>query len=414
MPTPEEVLSTALTQQANDQRRQVAQYANLEPRPGESEVPRRLMSDTGFLEATQFGYINAHRAHVIPPNDDDPRVIRQFVLQPYGFRLDQQRFRSSNRVIRSAREQATGVIEHPDNADVLVSAELSATTYSAQKNAVVRRNMTERHSGPAYHFLIDRNGGIAVGPALDFRTAVISARSEDSIFIGVEGALGILREDFTRRRYDRAFELPFTSSQVTTIAILLAKLYTAFPEVRKAFNNTAAPGILSTVYAPAPTLTPATRRNFVERGQEPTENLEFDYSATYDDNFFTAVLEEGVFDLATEIFRTQEAPRAVATRDAARVAIGRIDTAGAVAVALGAYTSVASPERATEMEAITRRALFITRTRAAHSSADQSGAQAGAVSTSTQSVAVVAPTVTNFEPHVYDYTTGRWGDGEVY
>lgn len=413
MSTPEQVLSTALAQQANDQRRQVAEYANLEPRPGETEVPRRLLSDTGFLDDAQFAYINAHPAHVVPPEDDAPRTIRQIVLQPYGLRLDQIRMRGSRRLIRSTRGVATGVIEHPDNNSVLISAELTATTYSAQKNAVVRRNMTERESGPAYHFLIDRNGGISVGPALDFSTAAIPARAQDSIFIALEGALGILREDFLAGRPQLSFELPYTSEQVLTTAILLAKLYTAFPEIPKAFNNTATPGILATVYATATGL-PADKIYNFSNGDWENADLPFSYAATDNEAFFRAISDEGAFDLATEVFRTAEAPRAIAARDAARVAIGTLDTTGRIAVALGAYTSIASPERATEMEAITRRALFISRRRVAHSSADQTGADAAAVTTSGQSVAVVSPVVTNFEPHVYDYVTGKWGDGGDY
>ena len=105
MTTPAEVLSGALTRLANDRRRRITQYANLAPRPGVSAVPQRLLSDVGFLEAIQFSYINADPAHVTPPDDDDPRDVRQIVLCAYGLQLDAARFAARGAVVV---EQAEG------------------------------------------------------------------------------------------------------------------------------------------------------------------------------------------------------------------------------------------------------------------------------------------------------------------
>lgn len=415
MTTPADVLSASLAALANDRRRTVTQYANIEPRPGENDAPRRLMSDIGFPEATQFAYINAHPSHVIPPQEEEPRTIRQFVVKPYGLSLDLARFNGRNRNVRTTRgANVTGVAPHPDDDTILISAELADDTYSAQKNEAVVRNMTTRRSGPAYHFLIDRRGGLSVGPGLDYATMVSPARSDDGVFIGMEGALGLSRSNFSGRRSSESFELPYTAAQIEVLVILLAKLRTAFPEVRLTFQNDATPGVLTCVYEPAQGLPLDKQLNFSNERWQASSTSPFEYAATDDAVIAASVSLEGAYDLATEVFRTAEAPRAVAARDAARVAIGQIDTAGRVSVALGAYVYLASPERANSMEGQSRRELFVTRQRASHHDADAAGQQSSTVTNGTQSVTPVRPAVSNAEPHVYDYDRGIWGDGAVY
>lgn len=415
MTTSADVLSASLAALANDRRRTITQYANIAPRPGENETPQRLLSDIGFPEATQFAYVNVHASHVIPPQDEEPRTIRQFVVKPYGLSLDLARFDGSNRNIRTTRGAAvTGVAEHPDDATILISAELEQDTYSAQKNAAVFRNMTTRRSGPAYHFLIDRRGGLSVGPGLDYATSVNPARSDDGVFIGMEGALGLSRENFARRRSSQSFELPYTAAQIEVLVILLAKLRTAFPEVRLTFQNDATPGVLTCVYETARGLTREQQLNFSNERWQASSVSPFEYAATDDAVIDGSVSLEGAYDLATEVFRTSEAPRAVAARDAARVAIGQINTAGSVSVAMGAYVYLASPERANSMEGQSRRELFVTRQRASHQDANGAGVQSSMVVHGTQSVTPVRPAVSNTEPHVYDYDRGIWRDGAVY
>ena len=368
----------------------------------------------GFPEAIQFSYVNAHTSHVVPPQEEEPRTIRQFVIKPYGLSQDLARFRGTNRNIRTTRgPNITGVAPHPDDPDVLVSAELDDVTYSAQKNATVIRNMTTRQSGPAYHFLIDRKGGVSVGPGLDYVTTVNPARAEDGLFIGMEGALGISRASFAARDTDQSYELPYTAAQIEVLVILFAKLLTAFPEVPLAFHNDASPGVLTCVYETATGLPREKQLNFSNEAWQ-TGNSPFEYVATDDAVLASSVSLEGAYDLATEVFRTAEAPRAIAARNAARVAIGQLDTMGRVSVAMGAYVSLASPERANEMSAQSRRELFFTRQRVAHQDADHAGQQASHVTTDSQSVTPITPVISGVEPHVYDYSTGVWGDGKVY
>jgi hypothetical protein len=338
------------------------------------------------------------------------------VIWPYGLSLDLTRFRGRNRNIRTTRGPGnTGVAAHPDNDSVIISAELDVDTYSAEKNAVVFRNMTTRHSGPAYHFLLDRKGGLSVGPGLDYATSVVPTRSEDSVFIGIEGALGLLREDFVSRVASTYFELPYTAAQIEVLTILFAKLKTALPEIPLRTQNDAVAGVLALVYEPVEVLPLDKQLNFTnELWKSSTTSSPFEYEATDDSNIENNVEAEGSYDLAREVFRTAEAPRAVAARDAARVAIGQVDTTGRTAVALGAYISVASPERANAMEGQSRRELFFTRQRAAHQAADEAGQHASSTTADSQAISLIRPRVSNAEPHVYDYDRGVWGDGESY
>lgn len=417
MSTPAEVLSRALTRLANDRRRRTTQYANLAPRPGASAVAQRLLSDIGFLEGTQFSYINANAAHVTPPDDDSPRDIRQLVLCAYGLGLDASRFTARNATIRTARGPGTpGLAPFVDLPSVIVSAELDGETYSAQKNNLVRRNMTQRRSGPAYHFLIDRRGGITVGPALDYQTSVAPARGEHGVFIGLEGALGLARTELDAGRTASAFELPYTSLQMLTLSVLLAKLFTAYPSIPRSISDPADVDSPALLYEASSLPDGVSRRNFSNGAwiQQPSYGADFDYGLSDNDALNAAVTQEGSFDLATEIFRPLQAPQALAARDEVRTAIGTVDTAGAQSLFLGAYTSIASPERANDMETQTRRQIFVERLRVTHTEADDAGTQSAETSEGGATLTPVIPTVVNADPHTYNYTSGLWGDGEIY
>lgn len=410
-----DAIVAALNRRASDQRRTITQYANLEGRVGNTGTPPRLMSDIGFKESSQFSYLNAHPAHVIPPDDDEPRTIRQIVICAYGLNLDRRVFASRNRTIRSARgSNQAGVAPHPDNDSILIPAALDAATHSSQKQSVVVDNMTTRGSGPAYHYLVDRLGNVSVGPPLDYQTTTVPARHEDAIFVGVEGALGISRDNFRRSRSDQYFELPLTDDQVDSVVILLAKLYAAFPEVRNNFDNIATPGVLASLYTAAPTLPPERLLNFSNNAWRNQTLSPFQYYRTDNEPLLAQIDAEGAFNLATEVFRTAEAPRALAARDQARVAISQVDTMGRSSLVQGAYLSLAAPERSVDMQGQSRRELFVSRERAAHNAASQTGQEAGSVSRGSTSVTPVHPQITQFEPHVYDYTAGIWGDGKHY
>lgn len=415
MPTPAEVLSGALTRLANDRRRRITQYANVAPRPGAQGVPQRILSDIGFLESTAFAYLNAHPTHVTPPEDEEPRAITQIVMSPYGLSLDAARMQPRRSVVRTARGPGVaGLAPFEAVPSVLVSAELTEDTYSAQKNEVVRRNMTQRHQGPAYHFLVDRRGGLAVGPGLDFTTSVFPELSASAVFIGLEGALGLAREDWTAGRVDAAFELPYTTLQLLTLSVLLAKLLTAYPAIPHTVEDDAPPGTPALLYLPLASLAESGVRNFSNQAWRERPTFGFDYADTDAAPFAAGIDAEGAFDLTTEVFRPPQAPRALAARAEAGAVVGTASYAGEQALYLGAYTSLAAPERAVDMTAQTRRQIFMERGRVTHHEADEAGAQAAQTTKGGASLVPVKPVVTNAEPHVYDYATGLWGDGEVY
>lgn len=412
-----DAIVAALGRRANDQRRTITQYANLEGRVGNTGTPPRLLSDIGFKETSQFGYVNAHPSHLIPPDDEEPRTIRQIVLCAYGLTFDRRRILSRRSRVRTASSgpDTPGLTRSLANTDILISAALDdLSNYSQEKNLAVVTNMTTRGAGPAYHCLIDRFGNVSVGPALDYQTTAVPARREDAIFVGLEGALGISFEDFNRGERQQYFELPYTDEQVDSVIILLAKLYTAFPEIRRNFDNVASPGVLASVYTAQPVLPPEKLLNFSNNRWRDQTLSPFQYYRTDDEPLLAQADAEGAYNLATDIFRTAEAPRAVATRDQARVAISTVDTMGASSLVQGAYLSLASPERSADMQGQARRELFTTRQRAAHNAAAQTGNRAGNLSRGNQNVRPISPEISNFEPHVYDYAGGLWGDGKLY
>lgn len=417
-PTPDAGIDTivaALNRQANDQRRSVSEYANLTPRQGSAGTPPRLLSDIGFQVSVQVSYLNAHPAHVLPPEDEEPRTIRQLVVCAYGLELDRARILSRrNRTVRTRRGSETGMAPHPENDAVLVSAGLDARTHSVEKKRVTQTNMTTRGSGPAYHYLIDRLGNISIGPALDYQTAAVPDRSPDGVFIGLEGALGITRANFTSGNVRTYFELPYTDIQIDVLVVLLAKLYTAFSEIPRPFNNLAGLGTLATLYTAGSVIPENQLLNFSNGAWRQRADRSFDYYRTDNEPLSALIASEGAYNLATDVFRTSEAPRAVAAREEARVAIGQIDTAGRQSLALGAYLSLAAPERSSDMQGQSRRELFVLRERAAHSQAAQTGEQSGGLGRGSRELRRVEPLVSNFEPHVYDYDRGVWGDGRLY
>jgi len=411
MATTSEVLRAALTRLANDRRRTITHYANVAPRPGNNSVPTRLLSDVGFLSGTQFTYVNAHLAHVTPPEDQDiARTVTQLVIVPYGTGLDATRLNSTravDRLVRTRRGvEQTGVAPLVDTPEVLVSAELDEGTVSKQKTRQVLQGMTQRRPGPAYHVLVDRAGNVTIGPSLDVRTNVVQARMETAVFIGVEGALGVLRSAHEGHTPNALFELPLTPVQLVSLSIVLAKLAPVYPTIPQKIDNTAY------VYV-APAESP--RLNFSNGAWKGLNNgSPFDYGVTDDEELFALVAEQGTFDFATDIYRPPTSPRPVAARAEVQATIGTTDTAGAQSLYLGAYVDLAAPERAFDIEAQTRRQLFVQRIRVAHTEADDAGSTASDVETGTGSVTPIKPTVINAGPHVYNYKTGRWGDGGTY
>jgi hypothetical protein len=412
MPTAD-TLSEALARLANDQRRTAPQYANIQARPGNANTPRRLISDVGFLQARQFAYVAAHQANYLYNNTESPREIRQVVLVPYGLSDDYARITSTrpqDRLVHAVTGSPSGGMSvAPFGSGILMSGGLNNLTYSGPKTANVIRRMTTT-AGPAYHFVVNRRGDISVGPGVDARTTAIPDFADLAVFIAVESALVISRQDHEDRRFDRIVELPLTGDQLITLAVLVNKLLVVLgSQFPRQFSETLTNSGTGFTYRTAEPVTGVTLRNF-----QAVPAPGFDYTLSSAPGFFNLVARQGSFDLATQVWRPLAGPTPVVGREEVRGALSTIDTAGAESVYLGAYATLAAGERSNEMQAVPRTQLFAQRQRVSYRDGRTAAEQSSNVA-ETGNVAVLPSEVpANYEPHTYDFVTGLWGDRKPY
>lgn len=408
---PAETLQAVLGRLAGDYRRTVAYYGNIEAQPGFSQRPRRLFSDTGFPTTSQFSYLVPARTHVI--RHEDTRAATRVTIVPYGVIEDRARIVSTDETARRVRTDnnsgTSGLRLCPLNDQYLVSAELNDDTYAEAKTVRLVQAVTNARGGPAYHVIINRRGDVIVAAALDDTTRAAGPNSEISIDVAIESALAISHEDHTARRLDTLVELPFTTLQVAALVALIGKITAAY----SAITQRVIPADTSDAgYAYRwPITTPdALAKNLTDgawQGHSPFSHEDSDAPG-----LFQLVRQRRPFDLTTEVFRNADSPPARAGRAEAQVAVTLADTAGAESVMLGAYPALAGGERATEMQNVTRLQVFVQRINVAHHDATATGAAASHVGAATAPTAP-APAA-NVSPHVFDFTTGLWGDGRSY
>jgi hypothetical protein len=122
---------------------------------------------------------------------------------------------------------------------------------------------------------------------------------------------------------------------------------------------------------------------------------------------------EGIYNVSTEVFLRR--PPSTQRRAEAQVSLGgrdNADTIGASSVLLGAYVDLAAMDRSDAMQAAGRMRVFVQRARVSHQSGDE-GSEAAADVGGAEQMAPIIPPAENTSPHVFNYATGLWGDGEV-
>ena len=411
-----DTVATALARLANDHRRASTNYLNISARAG-SRTPRRLMSDTGFLAECQFTYANPHRSNFSYSDTENPRELRQIVITGYGVVSDYNRLISANRAARLVRDIAesghAGVSPYPENTDLLMSGALNGDTYAASKTRSVLHGMSTT-TGPSPHFVVNRKGDVVVGPGVDAETSYVPAYTNYGVFIALESALVISREDHHNQRYDRIMEQPLTPLQLTSLGVLINKLLTvlgsAFPRDFVEDLDPEAPGFTYRWFSAnvMPQLHPWNFQDPQPASVIPNSNL--NYESTNPINFFEIVDSQGSFDLGTQVWRPLAAPTPVAGREEVRQALDSIDTAGEESAQIGNYVTLAVGERSNEMQAVSRSQMFVVRHRVAVGDADgaaQNAATAASAVDSTTGLPTEVPT--GFEPHTYNFHTGQWG-----
>lgn len=408
---PAQTLQAVLGRLASDRRRTVAYYGNVEAQPGSSQAPRRLLSDTGFPSTTQFTYLVPASAHVV--RHEDPRAATRVTICPYGVVEDRARLVSTNETDRRVRTSnasgSTGLRVCPLNDAYLVSAELDDDTYAEAKTVRLVQSITNPRGGPAYHVVINRRGDVIVAAALDDTTRASGDNAEVSIDVAVESALAIRQADHAARQLNELVELPFTTPQLAALAALIGKLAAAYPAITQRLTpaTTSGAGYAYRWPITTPDATPRNLTSGAWRAHSP-----FNHEDSDAPRIFRIAADRRPFDLTTEVFRSADAPRARTGRAEAQAAVSQADTAGAESVMLGAYAALAGEERATEMQQATRLQVFVQRIAMAHHDAAEAGQAAGQVAEA-GSPAAPSPAA-NVSPHVFDFTTGLWGDGASY
>lgn len=413
-----DALSRVLTRMANDYRSTVGFYGNIFARPGFSRTPRRLLSDTGFLESTDFTYLVPSPSHV--ETSQELRTVTKIVLHPYGLREDVQRLtslRPEQRRVLSPQQMGqdrNGVVAFPypgrpqQRPDYYVSADQESDTTSFNKTINLVRRITNAGQGPAYHFIVNRRGDIVVAAAIDDVVRVSPTGEETVIDVAVETSLAIFRSDWDSRNFESLREMPLTDLQLTTLAILCGKIFTAFPAIPHTF-----PDGVEYVWPTSefPTTSPS---SLLPTSEAEISQLGFDYSPTTTEAFFNRVVAQGSYDLAREVWRRPGvSPPPMATRAEARTAIAQGDTLGRQSVEMANYATAAAAERSNEMQTLDRPRVFVRRINGANADADHA-AEGASHTAAASSLSHQPSSVQNYVQLAYDYTTGFWGDNQTY
>jgi hypothetical protein len=405
-----DALQAVLARFANERRQAATVYANAQEHVGTAGVPRRLISDHGFPAFTQFTYLNPHSSHIT--RNTEPRTPIQLVtLHPYGLTADRA-------ILVSTRATERRITNHqgagnrgvsPLTEVVLVPAVHDANSVTAAKTETLLRRVTTRGPGPAFHAILPRNGDIIVCAALDDEVQAVPSIADVSINVALEGGLGIRRLDWEGHNYSQLVELPYTSSQLFSLHVLLAKIRTAVPNIPLSFLNGAPTHSMSGIAYMFPTdVQGAQQYNFTNdawRGHSPLDHELSDNTAVIRGTQAVPPL-----DTATQVFIPPQTPPPRATRASIRPAIATVDTLGASSPLLAIYSSIAGTERSADMQTISRARFFVQRINGSQQDADNTGNQASTAQAVTQTH-VPEPAV-NSGPHVFDFTSGFWGDGE--
>jgi len=406
------VLSDILARQAQDYRRMIAFYGNIQSRPGFSQAPRRLLSELGFYVDTTFNYVVPHASLVV--RSDEVRECTRIAIYPYGIRDDLTKLTavsSEQRIIRTAYDPSLpGVRLLSTFPTYIVSGELNDQTYADAKTVRLIQRIVSPSQGPVYHIIINRLGNVIITASLDDQTsAAVTNKREITIDIAIESALTVARTAFEVGPPTSFIELPFTNPQLRNLSVALAKLSAAYPNIPLTFVEweSESPGVS---YVWPENVAPAVPYNFTNGGWR-TLNSPFDHSATDPIPFKDLLDQQGEFDVSSEVFRSEATPPAPAARALTQAAVSNIDTAGAQSVALGNYSSVAGLDRARSMSETPRHQFFVFRINATTHDANSSGSASSNVAAS----ATATPPVPNpVGPNVFSYITGKWGDGRPY
>lgn len=365
--------SSVLASEASDHARSVATYANATP-SRRSLRHGRLLSANGFLDSVTFGFVSPNASHVSRGENRECASIR---LLPYGAMDD---------IALLARTDADGR-RHVGPLEGNPGYVASRRVAEDDKTAALVPRITGA-AGPAYHVVISRSGGVLVCASLD---DVTDPRAPLAVDVAYESAVAAYETEWLAGPPSTLVELKMTAPQADSLAVVLGKLYAAYPSIARDPTVVWPPG------------TAPERLDFTGAAWRdwPTPQS----AATDTPSAVAGRLPP--FDLATEVFERPgtEVPRT--GRATMASAVTRADTLGQRSELLGDYARVAGADRARAMQAVSRGEFYVQRVVSAQAQSDDAGASAAMA-------AAAAPSgprpVSNSGPWTYDFVTGRWQD----
>ncbi len=411
--TPEERrtrLTNLLVEVANQQRGQSAFYGNLRGLPGGFNF-RRLISSIGFLARTRLTYITPAATNV--EIGSEPRVdINSVLLHPYGSTLDISRLQSTTdrdrRRHHSRVRGGKGVLEYPPNPLYLMPGYCLPNTHADEKDIEFVIDSTTPRRAKSWHFYINRVGDLIVSAAIDDIVCATEESTKFTIDIALENLLLISKQDHHANNVNETtlVEAPYTTEQIATLAVLGAKLETAFLDITETANEGFVRNDDDEAYRIG---------NFTNE-EWKNNNLPFDYTGSDFTSLFDTIDTIPDFDYATDLFRSAIAVEVLDRREIARTTISNEDTLSTQSTYLANYASISSATRALEMQDRPRVSYFINRINASTTSSNNTTSNANTVGSSTVSGATSGATagvafVGNNDPLVYNFRTGKWGDG---
>lgn len=357
MSGPSEEVAAVLSAEAADHARSVAAYANASP--SRRALRRgRLLSSNGLRESVTFGFVSPNAALV---SRGENRACATVRLVPYGVAEDADLLRRTDAEARLAVAPLAGSPGYV----------ASRRVADDDKTAALVGRMTSPQ-GPAYHAVVSR-AGVLICASLD---DVVDPASPLSVDVAYESAVGAPEVEWLAGPPGTLVQLGLTDDQADSIAVLLAKLYAAYPTMAQ---------------PPTPVWTYGTLAE----------------QANFLDDLMSRVGAVGPFDLASEVFEAPGTPAPRTGRSTAAAAVTLADTMGERSPLLGDYARLAASDRSRAMQATTRREFFVQRINSTHAQAEEAGTAAATAAAASPSV---PRSVSNAGAQTYDFTTGRWQD----
>lgn len=374
---PSEVVARALSAQAQDRRSRASVYLNASVAGAAGQG--RWLSEVGFLASVQVTYAAIDPSNYEPSGDEEGREISALYFVPYGLARDAELLSGdAPRRFRTRRSPgAVGTAPFPGDPGYSGASDLGEDSSCAIKTLGVLAAMRQSNGGPGFHAVVTRAGDVSIcGPA-DVHVSPVEG-SENAFVVAVEVAV--------RRAEDGTLsEAPWTLAQLDALSVVTSKLHAAYPSLLLDTDK----GV-----------------RLVERDERP-DGLGAWFTGDNLASFIQLVADQGAFDAATEVFRRSPPPQG--RRAEAQVAIGTADTAGEASMVLAAYVDLAAAARSHGVSELSRENVFVERARVSHLEGAE-GAEAAAHAEAATQMTPLFPQVTRFEPHVYNFATGLWGD----